>query len=140
MRLAEKLEVAPRIVWRFGLSAAQLAPWLRNAMLSVAPLTECARNIVQGCSPLKILEAMAAGVPVIASDLPAVRELVTDGVEGLLVQPDRPAALARAIRILFEYPDLRASLGSEGRRRVESTFTWDHAAARLRAVYRRELQ
>jgi glycosyltransferase involved in cell wall biosynthesis len=140
MRLAEKLEVAPRIVWRFGLSAAQLAPWLRNAMLSVAPLTECARNIVQGCSPLKILEAMAAGVPVVASDLPAVRELVTDGVEGLLVQPDRPAALARAIRILFEYPDLRASLGGEGRRRVESTFTWDHAAARLRAVYLRELQ
>jgi glycosyltransferase involved in cell wall biosynthesis len=140
MRLAERLEVAERLVWRFGLSAAQLAPWLRNAMVSVAPLTECTRNIVQGCSPLKILEAMAAGVPVVASDLPAVRELVTDGVEGLLVQPDRPAALARAIRILLAYPDLRASLGGEGRRRIESTFTWEHAAARLRAVYLRELQ
>jgi len=139
-RLAEKLEVAPRIVWRFGLSAVELAPWLRNAMVSMAPLTECARNIVQGCSPLKILEAMAAGVPVIASDLPAVRELLSDSVEGLLVQPDRPAALARAIRILFEYPQLRASLGSEGRRRIESSFTWDHAAAKLRAVYMRELQ
>lgn len=140
MRLAEKLEVEARIEWRFGLSAAELAPWIRNAMVSMAPLTECARNIVQGCSPLKILEAMAAGVPVVASDLPAVRELLSDGVEGLLVQPDRPAALARAVRVFFEYPELRASLGSEGRRRIESSFTWDHAAARLRAVYMRELQ
>jgi glycosyltransferase involved in cell wall biosynthesis len=139
-RLAEKLEIASRVDWHFGLSAAELAPRLRNAMVSVAPLTECTRNIVQGCSPLKILEAMAAGVPVIASDLPAVRELVTDGAEALLIQPDRPDALARAIRIIFEDPDLRASLGAAGRKTVESSFTWEHAATRLRAVYMRELQ
>jgi glycosyltransferase involved in cell wall biosynthesis len=137
VRLAEKLEIAPRIVWEFGLSAEQLAPWLRHAMVSAAPLTECARNVVQGCSPLKVLEAMAAGVPVVASDLPAVRELLTDGVEGMLVQPDRPAALARQLRILFEYPELRRTLGAAGRRRIEQSLTWEHAAKRLLAVYAR---
>jgi glycosyltransferase involved in cell wall biosynthesis len=131
------LEIAERIVWQWSLSADQLAPWLRHAMVSVAPLTECARNVVQGCSPLKVLEAMAAGVPVVASDLPAVRELMTDGVEGMLVQPDRPAALARQIRILFEYPELRRTLGSAGRRRIEQSLTWEHAAERLLAVYAR---
>jgi glycosyltransferase involved in cell wall biosynthesis len=137
VRLAEKLEIAPRVVWQFGLSADQLAPWLRHAMLSAAPLTECSRNVVQGCSPLKVLEAMAAGVPVVVSDLPAVRELMTDGVEGMLIQPDRPAALARQIRILFAYPELRRTLGAAGRRRIEQSLTWEHAAERLLAVYAR---
>jgi glycosyltransferase involved in cell wall biosynthesis len=137
VRLAEKLEIAERVVWQFGLSAEQLAPWLRHAMVSAAPLTECARNVVQGCSPLKVLEAMAAGVPVVASDLPAVRELMTDGVEGMLIQPDRPAALARQFRVLFEYPELRRTLGAAGRRRIEQSLTWEHAAERLLAVYAR---
>jgi glycosyltransferase involved in cell wall biosynthesis len=133
-KLAEKLELE-RVVWRYQLSTSELQPWLRNAVASVAPLADCARNVMQGCSPLKVLESMAAGVPVIASDLPAVRELMTDHVEGLLVPPDRPAALARAIRILFEYPELRRELGARGRQRVATSFTWQHATARLTELY-----
>ncbi len=136
-RLAEKLEIGERVTWRFELDAEALAPWVEGALLSVAPLTECARNIVQGCSPLKVLEAMAAGVPVIASDLPAVRELMSDGVEGLLVPPDRPAELARAIRVLYEVPELRTRLGRCGRERIESSLTWEHSLARLAEVYGR---
>ncbi|NJO84415.1 MAG: glycosyltransferase family 4 protein, partial [Blastochloris sp.] len=48
--------------------------------------------------------SMACAVPSISGDLPAVRELVRDGVDGLLVRPDRPAALARAVRVLLDYP------------------------------------
>ncbi len=135
VRLAEKLEIADRIIWKCALSAAELQPWLQHAIASIAPLRDCARNVVQGCSPLKILESMAAGVPVIASDLPAVRELISDRVEGLLVHPDRPAALARAIRIIFEYPDLRRALGAGGRELVERSFTWAQATARLQEAY-----
>ena len=133
-KLAEKLELE-RVVWRYQLSTNELQPWLQNAMASIAPLADCTRNVMQGCSPLKILESMAAGVPVIASDLPAVRELMTDRVEGLLVPADRPAALARAIRILFEYPELRRELGAHGRERVAASFTWQHATARLTEIY-----
>jgi glycosyltransferase involved in cell wall biosynthesis len=135
LKLSEQLEIADRVIWRCALPAAELQPWLQHALASVAPLTDCARNVVQGCSPLKIIESMAAGVPVIASDLPAVREMVTDRVEGLLVPPDRPAALARAIRILFEYPELRRSLGARGRERVERSFTWANATRHLHGVY-----
>ncbi|HYS54725.1 MAG TPA: glycosyltransferase family 4 protein [Thermoanaerobaculia bacterium] len=135
VRLAERLEVADRIVWQTALTSEELQPWLQHAMASLAPLTDCARNVVQGCSPLKIVESMAAGVPVIASDLPAVRELITDRCEGLLVAPDRPAELARAIRILFEYPHLRGDLGSRGRERVRQSLTWAHATKRLVDVY-----
>ena len=135
VRLAEKLEIADRVIWNSALSADELQPWLQHAVASVAPLADCARNVVQGCSPLKVLESMAAGVAVIASDLPAVRELVTDRVEGLLVPPDRPPALARAMRIAFEYPDLRRALGARGRERIAGSLTWSHATRRLQELY-----
>src|SRR5262245_2978990 len=135
VRLAEKLEIADRMTWNVALSADELQPWLQHAVASIAPLSDCARNVVQGCSPLKVLESMAAGVAVIASDVPAVRELVTDRVEGLLVPPDRPAALARAMRIAYQYPELRRELGTNGRARVAQSLTWAHATRRLVEVY-----
>ncbi len=134
-RLAERLEVADRIEWRHQLRHAEVAGWLAGAAVSVAPLTGCARNLDQGCAPLKILESMAAGVPVVASDLPAVRELMTDGEHGRLVAADRPAELARALRVLLEYPDAARAMGERGRDRVAAEFTWARSRARLREVY-----
>ncbi len=135
VRLAKRLGLESRVHWRYALGQEVLDPWRRNALLSVAPLSECSRNLQQGCSPLKVLESMAAGVPVVASDLPPVRELMQDGVQGRLVPPDRPAELARAIRILLEYPQLRETMGAAGREHIRYHFTWELALQRLRAVY-----
>ena len=134
-RLAERLGLGTRVRWLWELSQDELAPWLAHAALSLAPLRECARNVTQGCAPLKILESMAAGVAVIASDLPPVRELVRGGVDGRLVAPDRPAELARAIRVLIAYPDRRCALAAAARERVAAEFTWASSLARLRDVY-----
>jgi glycosyltransferase involved in cell wall biosynthesis len=135
-KLAEKLGVAESVLWLFELDESELAPWRANALISIAPLTECSRNLDQGCSPLKILESMASGVPVIASDLPSVREIITDRVEGRLVRADRPSELAMAIRVLLEYPEHIAQLGENARLRVEREFTWDRAGRELAALYR----
>ncbi|MFD0691804.1 glycosyltransferase family 4 protein [Actinomadura fibrosa] len=135
-RLAERLGVAERVDWRFTLPHAEVAAWLAHAEVSVAPLTGCARNLDQGCAPLKVIESMAAGVPVVASDLPAVRELMADGEHGRLVPADRPAELARAVRILLEYPDEAAAMGGRARRRIEDGLTWARSRAGLSAVYR----
>ncbi|MFB9839992.1 glycosyltransferase, partial [Actinoallomurus acaciae] len=102
----------------------------------VAPLTGCARNVDQGCAPLKILESMAAGTPVVASGLPAVREIMADGAHGRLVAPDRPAELARAIRVLLEYPDAARAMGERGRRRVRDDFSWSTTRAEMTSIYR----
>ena len=90
----------------------------------------------QGCAPLKVLESLAAGVPVVASDLPPVREIVTDGVEGRLVAPDRPAELARAIRLLLHVPGLREEMATAARRKAERELSWDRSVALLKEVYR----
>jgi glycosyltransferase involved in cell wall biosynthesis len=134
-KLAERLGIADRVIWRHALRKEDLAGWLAGALLTVAPLVECSRNVEQGCAPLKVLESMAFGVPVVASDLPAVREIVTDGVDGRLVRPDRPADLARAVRVLLEYPDLMASMGEAARERIAASFTWERATAALTGEY-----
>jgi glycosyltransferase involved in cell wall biosynthesis len=69
-------------------------------------------------SPNAVLEAMAAGVPVIAGDVGAIPEMVTDGVTGVLVPPGDGDALARAIEDLLDDPARRASMGAAGRARV----------------------
>ncbi|MEO8379222.1 MAG: glycosyltransferase family 4 protein [Acidobacteriota bacterium] len=134
-RLAEKLGVAERIVWRHALEEPELAQWRRHATLSVAPLTDTPRNVLQGCAPLKILESMAAGLAVVASDLPPVRELIRDRDSGWLVHPERPAELARAMRILLEHPATARQLGENARHTIEEHFTWERSTAALRAVY-----
>lgn len=134
-RLAEKLELGDRLVWQWALHPAELAPWVANALASIAPLRDCDRNAIQGCSPLKVIESMAAGVPVIASDLPPVREVIRDGEDGVLVPPDRPAALARAIRILHDYPEHASRLGANGRSRAAEKFDWSRATLALSGIY-----
>jgi glycosyltransferase involved in cell wall biosynthesis len=134
-RVAARLGIADRVDWYHRIPHREIAGWLAHAAASIAPLADCSRNVDQGCCPLKILESMAAGTPVIASDLAVVRELVTDGEHGRLVAPDRPAELARAARILLEYPDRCRELGLAARRHVEASLTWDRSRAALRAVY-----
>jgi glycosyltransferase involved in cell wall biosynthesis len=135
LRFGRRLGIADRIEWRFGLRHAEIAAWLAHADCSVAPLTDCPRNVEQGCCPLKVLESMAAATPVVASDLPVVRELVVDGEHGRLVRPDRPAELARAIRIMLEYPEEARRMGNAARQHVVDGLTWEHNRAALIEVY-----
>ena len=134
-KLANKLEISERIIWHYGLNETELTPWIAHAELSVAPLTECSRNIEQGCAPLKILESMAAGVPVIASDLPAVREIMTDKIHGRLINADRPGELARTIRILLQYPDLLGEMGENAQQKIEQDFLWEKSIAQLKSLF-----
>jgi glycosyltransferase involved in cell wall biosynthesis len=69
-----------------------------------------------------IVEAMATGLPVVASRIPGVEELVDDGVTGYLVQPNRADQLAAAIRRLADRPDERRRLGQAARRRILQDF------------------
>jgi glycosyltransferase involved in cell wall biosynthesis len=137
-KLAEHLGIEHRVEWHFALAEDELAAYREHALLSLAPLKDCSRNALQGCAPLKILESMAAGVPVVASNLPAVRELIEDGTHGKLVAPDRPGELARAIRVLLDHPERRAAMGGAARSRIEQRFTWEASVAQLTDLYARE--
>jgi glycosyltransferase involved in cell wall biosynthesis len=85
--------------------------------------------------PLGVLEAMACARPVVAARVGGVAEMVDDGVEGLLVPPEDPHALALALRRLLEDGPLRRRLGEAGRARVAGRFTWAAVAAETEAFY-----
>ena len=136
-RLIRRLDIGDHVVWRYRLKRATVMQWLMHAEIAVAPLTACSRNLDQGCCPLKVLEAMAAGTAVVASDLPAVRELMTDGVQGLLAPPDRPDALSRTLRALLDYPDRCREMGQAGRAHVATQLQWTHCRATMSEVFER---
>lgn len=85
---------------------------------------------------ISLVEAMAAGLPVVATNIPGYRELVRDGVEGLLVPPGDAAALRAAVGRLLEDTDLAAALGARGRLRADH-FSWDRLLPRIEEIYER---
>ena len=81
------------------------------------------------------LEAMASGLPVVASDLPGVREVVSDGKEGYLANPLDPAGFSQKLDALLSSPLRRARYGRNGRAKVLQEFGWDLVLERILAIY-----
>ncbi|MFF5108577.1 glycosyltransferase [Streptosporangium sp. NPDC000509] len=99
----------------------------------------CPREDLRVCrlvTPLKPVEAMALGKPVVLSDLPALSELVGSEGAGLLVPPGDPEALAKAIAGLRDDPERRAGMGEAGRAEVAAKRTWSRIAETYRDIYR----
>ncbi len=89
---------------------------------------------------LVITEAMACGIPVVASNLGAPREIIDDGKDGLIVDPKDTPALARAIATLLGDERLRHEMGERGRRKVLARYNMDDYARRMEQAYRRALR
>jgi len=105
--LAQRLGVVERVIFTGNTPPDQIHGWMRSADVFVMP------SRAEGLG-LVCVEAMMAGTPVIASDIPGPRELLQSGDAGRLVPPGDPAALARAIDLLAKDAKLRESLGRQG--------------------------
>jgi len=88
---------------------------------------------------ISILEAMARRVPVVASAVGGIPEVITSGVDGLLVPPADVGSLAAAVGSLLADPSLRARLGEAGYRTVADRFSIDAQVRRTESVYDEEL-
>ncbi len=122
----QRLELAPFVRfagWRAD--ATQLLPALDAFVLS---------SLSEGIS-LALLDAMAAGVPSIATAVGGNREVIEHARSGLLVPVQSPAALAQAMLTLVNDPDRRKELGAGGRRRVEEAFSFKRMIADYAALY-----
>ena len=86
--------------------------------------------------PGAVLEALATGLPVVAAAIPAVREIFPEPSEALLVTPDSPAELARALRELVNDPERRAALGRRGRQLFVGRFDVRDSSAAMLELYR----
>ncbi len=86
--------------------------------------------------PMGVLEAMAAGLPVVSTPVGGIPDAVEDGVEGFLVEPGDSQALAEAIRRLLDDAKLRAEMGAAGQRKVAECFLPEKVIPEILSVYR----
>lgn len=84
---------------------------------------------------LVLIEAMAAGLPVVGTKVGGVPEVITDGEDGFLAPPGDPAGIAAAVAKLIADPELRLKMGQRGREKVERLYAADMLAKRLEEIY-----
>jgi glycosyltransferase involved in cell wall biosynthesis len=108
-----------------------------HAVLDVFVVPRTPDRVCQLVTPLKPVEAMASGLPVVLSSVRALSEIVKDQETGLLSPPLDAGELAGRLEQLLASPDLRAKLGASARDWVARDRTWAHNAARYRAAYQR---
>ena len=126
--LARRLRVARRVRLIGQVPHAEMPALLRSADLVIcAPWYE-----PFGIVPL---EAMACGIPVVASAVGGLQDTVVDSVTGLLVPPRDPVALAAAVKSLLDDPVRRKQYGRAGRDRVELRYTWSRVASSTADIY-----
>jgi len=111
---------------------ARVVDYLAAADLAVVPNRSRPAISARYTSPLKVFEAMALGVPLVASDLPSLRELLVPELDAVLVAPDDAAELARGIERLMGDEGLRARIGERLASR-SAEHTWDARARRILA-------
>ncbi|MFF3437091.1 glycosyltransferase [Streptosporangium sp. NPDC002721] len=128
MLLAKEIGVDDRITVLGHVPHASIAKLMRSADVVVSLPREAPAGVVA-------LEAMACGVPVIASAVGAHLDSVVDGVTGLLVPADRPAQTSRLTRELLADPTRRTALGFAGADRARSRYSWERISQELVHVY-----
>ena len=110
---------------------------IAQADVCVAPLAYNDRNVTQGCCPIKVIEYMACARPIVAANLPVVRELARDDVDALLFTPDDPADLARCVLAVLNDASLAQRLAGSAAKRAKDKFSWREAQKKLLQSYER---
>ncbi len=85
-----------------------------------------------------LIEAMASGTPPVASRIAGYSDVITDGVDGVLVPPANPQALAEELQLLWHEPERRMAMGAEGRISAER-YAWPRVAEEVTEVYERAM-
>ncbi len=130
-RFAARLGVADRVAFAGQVPGEILPAYF--AACDVFALPSVSRLEAFG---IVALEAMATGKPVVVSDIPGVREVITDGTEGLLADPVNPEDLALKLRTLLADDRKRAVMGRAGREAVERSYSIEGVVDRIERVYR----
>lgn len=123
-RRAKELRVDHRIQFAGAVSNSSLPPYYHDADLFIAP------SLAEGLGVV-LLEAAASKLPIVASNVGGIPDIVENGITGLLVPPGDSAELARAVIRMVRDRELRHSTARAAHAKVESRFSWDAVVARF---------
>jgi glycosyltransferase involved in cell wall biosynthesis len=126
--LARRLGVAGHVLFTSEIPPARVAPFIASCAVFVLPSRAEPFGLV-------VLEAAHYGRPIVATRVGGVPEILTDGVDALLVEPDDPEAMASRILTLLRQPELAARIGARGRETVHTRFLWKDRIHEYIGVY-----
>lgn len=130
MSKVDMLGLCPNITFAGRVSDEDLPGFYAACDVTVLP------SITMGeAFGLVLVEAMATGKPVIASNLPGIRTVVDDGKNGYLVEPKDIDALTKKIQYLLENDDMCKKFGNNGRKKVEERYSWKKIGSKLEKIY-----
>jgi glycosyltransferase involved in cell wall biosynthesis len=118
--------------WQDRAGVVRLLARARVGLVTLHPIVN-----YQAAYPVKMFEYMAAGLPVVASNIPLWREIVEGCDCGLIVDPHDPEAIAAAVRWLLEHPEEAEAMGRRGRQAVHERYNWEEEWQILLALYKR---
>jgi glycosyltransferase involved in cell wall biosynthesis len=130
-----KLGVEGNVIVKPAVPHHEVPAVIAQSDICLAPLGLNDRNVTQGACPIKVLEYMASSRPLIASNMPIVRELVREDIDGLLFSPNDRDDLARQILTLLNDYDLSKRIADAATERALTSFTWHAAQKKLLKVY-----
>jgi glycosyltransferase involved in cell wall biosynthesis len=133
---AAALGLGERVLFPGALAHDQVLDLLAAAEVFVMPSVRDERGNIDGL-PVVVLEAMAAGVPVVATGVAGMPLAVREGETGMLVPEKDPRALAEAVAGLLDRPEKARALGRAGRERVARELNWAAVARVHDRIYRR---
>jgi glycosyltransferase involved in cell wall biosynthesis len=135
--LADRMRARPgwsHVDYLGPLDRSQVADVFRRARAGLVVLQPVPQYIRS--QPTKLFEYMSAGLPVVVSDFPLLRGIVERARCGIRVDPTRPDELADAISWIVDHPEEAREMGENGRRAVQTTYTWQREGEKLVALYR----
>ncbi len=128
--LATSLELNGQVSFAGSRDRTDVAGFLHGCEVFVLP----SRSEPFG---IAIIEAMACGKPVVATKTGGIPEIIENGHDGLLVEPDNAAELADAIQRLMNGPNLRRTIGVKGRAKVNERFLWENTGSAYQQLFQR---
>lgn len=136
-RIAADPEQAGRIAVLPAVPPDELIDWVASADVVAMPIQPTTLNH-RLTTPNKLFEALTAGVPLVASDLPGMAPIVRESAAGRLVDPTDPAAIAHALRAILDAPEAdRAAMRARALAAAHDSYNWETQVGRLFAEYGR---
>jgi glycosyltransferase involved in cell wall biosynthesis len=130
LNLAESLGVPEhRLQFVDRVANSQVPYWIQTFDLAVAPFPN-KEHYAYFMSPMKLFEYMASGVPIVASDLPSIREVLRHGENALLVKPNHPKLLVKNLEQILDNYNLARGLGNLAQANVQ-VYTWENRAKKM---------
>jgi len=134
-QLSRRLGVEENVIFTGSVLHDDIPSYINNFDICVAPFTS-ERNVKTGLSPIKLYEYLACGKPVVVSDIPGLKECVVTGNCGVVIEPDNPDELRRAICNLLFDDEMRKKMGNNARKLAEDNYSWERIARRVMQIIR----